>query len=284
VSPGRRQGGSGLWLGVLVVLLLAGFAGILLASPRHRAVYFGEPTGPTQTAPSAVVAAVGGGHVPVPDAAGRLRVRITDRVPSRLPAEGVPAGWTLREFVGEPTIELVRADGRLAARLRTEHSSFALHRDVLVDVREFPYLSWSWKATRLPATGDVRDPTRDDQAAQVYVVFPRWPSPRTRSDVIGYVWDSRAPAGTRLTNPRAGNVRIVVVESGAGRLNEWLSYERNVAEDYAALFGRRAPRVGKVAIMVDSNDTRGEAEALFGDLTFARTAQGSVEIPTRVLR
>ena len=153
-----------------------------------------------------------------------------------------------------------------------------------MDVHEFPYLSWSWKATRLPTAGDVRDPARDDQAAQVYVVFPRWPSPRTRSDVIGYVWDSRAPAGTRLTNPRAANVRIVVVESGAGRLNEWLSYERNVAEDYAALFGRRAPRVGKVAIMVDSNDTRGEAEALFGDLTFARTAQGSVEIPTRVLR
>jgi Protein of unknown function (DUF3047) len=57
-----------------------------------------------------------------------------------------------------------------------------------------------------------------------------------------------------------------------------------VAADYTALFGRQPPRVGKLAVMVDSNDTRGDAEALFGDLTFARTAQGSVEIPTRVLR
>jgi hypothetical protein len=209
---------------------------------------------------------------------------MADRVPGRLPAEGVPAGWSAREFAGQPTIELVRVDGRLATRLRSERASVALHRDVLVDVREFPYLSWSWKAVRLPAAGDARDPTRDDQAAQIYLVFPRWPSPRTHSDVLGYVWDARTPAGTRMTNPRATNVRLVVVESGGARLNEWLTYERNVAEDYAALFGRQPPRVGKVAIMTDSNDTRSEAEALFGDLTFARTAQGKAEFPTRMLR
>jgi hypothetical protein len=73
--------------------------------------------------------------------------------------------------------------------------------------------------------------------------------------VLGYVWDSRAPVGTRLKHPRAANVRIVVVESGPARLNQWRSYERNVAADYAALFGRQPPRAGKVAVMVDSNDT-----------------------------
>jgi hypothetical protein len=273
---------------VFGVLLLAGGAGILLASPRHRALYFGEP--PASAAPvsppgpSQVVAAVGGGKVPFPDASGRLRVRITDREPPRLPAEGVPAGWTLKEFSGQPAIELVRADGRLAARLRSERASFALYRDVVVELREFPFLSWTWKVTKLPAGGDVREAARDDQAAQVYVIFPRWPSPRTASDVIGYVWDSRAPAGTRLPSPRADNVRIVVVESGPARLNEWLAYERNVAADYLALFGRQPPRVGKVAVMIDANDTRWEAEALFGDLVFARTPQGRVEIPTTVLR
>jgi hypothetical protein len=102
--------------------------------------------------------------------------------------------------------------------------------------------------------------------------------------VIGYVWDSRAPAGTRIKHPRAANVRVVVVESGPGRLNEWRTYERDVAADYTALFGRQPTRVGKVAVMVDSNDTRGEAEALFGDLIFARTPQGRTEIPTPVLR
>jgi hypothetical protein len=280
-----RRSASGLWLVILGVLLLAGGAGILLASPRHRAIYFGEPPAAAPaSAPTQVVAAVGGGKVPYPDASGRLRVRIADHEPTRLPAEGVPPGWTVKEFAGHAAIELVRAEGRLAARLHSERTSFAMHRDVLVELREFPYLSWSWKVTKLPAGGDVREASRDDQAAQVYVIFPRWPSPRTTSDVLGYVWDSRAPVGTRLKNPRADNVRIVVVESGPARLNEWRAYERNVATDYAAFFGRQPPRVGKLAVMVDSNDTRGEAEALFGDLVFARTPQGRTEIPTAVLR
>ncbi|PYN06279.1 MAG: hypothetical protein DME02_16475 [Candidatus Rokuibacteriota bacterium] len=279
MSPTRRSA-VGLWVGIVGVLLLAGGGGILLATPRQK----GDAPAAAAPVASSVVAAVGGPKGLYPDAAGRLRVRIADREPARLPSDGVPPGWTLQEFVGHAAIELVRSDGRLAARLHSERASFAIHRDVVVELREFPYLSWTWKVIRLPAGGDVREAARDDQAAQLYVIFPRWPSPRTASDVIGYVWDSRAPAGTRIKHPRADNVRVVVVESGPARLGEWRTYERNVAADYTALFGRQPPRVGKVAVMVDSNDTRGEAEALFGDLIFARTPQGRTEIPTPVLR
>ena len=279
MSPTRRSA-VGLWVGIVGVLLLAGGGGILLATPRQK----GDAPAAAAPVASSVVAAVGGPKGLYPDAAGRLRVRIADREPARLPSDGVPPGWTLKEFAGHAAIELVRSDGRLAARLHSERASFAIHRDVVVELREFPYLSWTWKVTRLPAGGDVREAARDDQAAQLYVIFPRWPSPRTASDVIGYVWDSRAPAGTRIKHPRADNVRVVVVESGPARLGEWRTYERNVAADYTALFGRQPPRVGKLAVMVDSNDTRGEAEALFGDLIFARTPQGRTEIPTPVLR
>ena len=279
MSPTRRSA-VGLWVGIVGVLLLAGGGGILLATPRQK----GDAPAAAAPVASSVVAAVGGPKGLYPDAAGRLRVRIADREPARLPSDGVPPGWTLKEFAGHAAIELVRSDGHLAARLHSERASFAIHRDVVVELREFPYLSWTWKVIRLPAGGDVREAARDDQAAQLYVIFPRWPSPRTASDVIGYVWDSRAPAGTRIKHPRADNVRIVVVESGPARLGEWRTYERNVAADYTALFGRQPPRVGKLAVMVDSNDTRGEAEALFGDLIFARTPQGGTEIPTPVLR
>src|SRR5439155_169145 len=88
---------------------------------------------------------------------GRLGAR-------RSPAEGIPAGWTAKEFVGHASVELVRDEARLALRLRSERSSFALYRDVVVDLNEFPFLSWSWKVVRLPADGDVRDRAADDQA------------------------------------------------------------------------------------------------------------------------
>lgn len=280
-----RRSTIGFWIAIFGVLLVAGGAGILLASPRQRAMPVGDaPAVSTPSAPAQIVAAVGGAELPYPDDSGRLRVRIADREPARLPSDGPGPGWVVKEFAGHGVVELVRAEGRVAARLSTERASVAIHRDVVVELREFPYLSWSWKVTKLPPAGDVRDAARDDEAAQLYVIFPRWPSPRTSSDVIGYVWDSRAPVATQLRHPRADNVRIVVVESGPSRLNEWRTYERNVAQDYAALFGRQPPRVGKVALMVDSNDTRADAEALFGDLIFARTARERTDIPTTVLR
>jgi DUF3047 family protein len=257
-----------------VAILLAGVAGVILLSPK-------PPASPVAAAPTSLTDSVRPG---ASDAADRIRIAIADPVPARLPAEGVPRGWQLKEFAGQAAVEVVRTDGRVAMRLRSDRASFAVHRDVVVDLKTFPYLTWTWKVTQIPAAGDVRDSTRDDQAAQLYVVFPRWPSPRTASDVIGYVWDSRAPVGTQLTHPRASNVRIVVVESGRAALDRWQRHQRNVADDYAAFFGKPAPRVGKVAVMVDSNDTRAEAEAFVGDLFFSQTSGGRTEIPTIVLR
>jgi hypothetical protein len=300
----RRPSRGTVVTAVVGLLLLGTAAVILLASPRHRAFYFDDPSAagdyPAPPAfqlttrspfgrPGAVDAApvadvVGGQRIPRPDAEGRVRVPVADQVPGRLPVDGVPAGWTLETLEGKGVVELDRDEGRLAIRLASASASFLLHRDVLLDVREFPYLSWSWKVVRLPRGADGREPELNDHAAQVYVVFPRWPSPRTSSDVIGYVWDTQAPVDTRLPVAQAPNVRFVVVESGPDRVGTWQRQLRNVAEDYQALFGRQPPRVGKVAIMIDADATRSEAEALFGELTFSRTPPRNVERRASMLR
>ena len=287
----------GAWRLFVILVVVAGAIAIA-AVPRLRAFYFGQGTGRVERAaatlarlPTRLGASAQGstgvapGDSPLlPDAEGRIRVRVSDRPPPRLPADGVPAGWKAKEFVGQASVELVRDEARLALRLRSERSSFALYRDVVVDLNEFPFLSWSWKVVRLPVDGDVRDRAADDQAAQVYVIFPRWPAPLKTSDVIGYVWDSRAPVGTHLTSTQAGNVKIIVVESGRGQADTWRVERRDLAKDYADLFGRPAPRVGQVAVMIDTNDTRGTAEALIGDLIFSRTRAESMESPTSMLR
>jgi hypothetical protein len=273
---------------VAVVVVLA-----VLASPRHRAWWFGG-TMPAATVQArefvrrmagestAVIAT--GREVVAADADG-LRVPMSDDPRARPPVEGVPAGWELREFTGHADVALVRGERGPAVRLRSARTSFAIHRDLVVSLDEFPILAWSWKVTRLPTGGDVRQRERDDQAAQVYVVFPRWPSPRTESHVIGYVWDTTAPVGTTLVSTQAPNVRIIVVESGAARLETWVHQRRNVARDYELLFRQPAPRVGAIAVMIDANDTASGAEATFADLMFVRAA--AVErgkTPTSMLR
>jgi hypothetical protein len=291
VSLGRLRAGG--WRLILALAVLAGLV-VLLASPRHRALYFGwaTPSGPRIPSgagerPAAVAAAPSlvPGRLPAArDTESRIHVRVADRVPSRLPAEGVPSGWTTKEFVGRASVELVRDDNRLALRLRSEQTSFALYRDVIVELHEFPFLSWSWKVVQLPEGGDVRERARDDQAAQLYVIFPRWPSPLRSSDVLGYVWDTRAPVGTRLTSTQAPNVKVIVVASGSAQRGVWRLEQRPIVQDYVALFGRQPPRVGRVAVMIDTNDTRGAAEALVGDIVFARERSENMEIPTSMLR
>ena len=267
-----------------LVLLLGGaitlvVAFVMLSSPRHRAFYFGDQ--PVAGAPPVYQSnALGLQRVSVVApvsrtrqetvADGRLEVPLADKIPWSLPADGVPSGWSVKEFTGLAEVELLRADGRLAVRMRSDRSSFAIYRDVVVDLAELPVMTWSWKAMRLPIGGDARVAKRDDQAAAIYVVFPRWPSPLTRSDVIGYIWDTTAPAESSFPHPRADNVKLIVVESGPQQVGQWRRYQRNVAEDYAALFNRKPPRVGKVALMSDSNDTRSDSEALFAAVGFIR--------------
>jgi hypothetical protein len=296
VSLGGWLARLGIWRLTVILVVLAG-AVALVTVPRLRAFYFGQGTAPVGRAaatlarlPTRLAAgesspdSTSQGRSPLPDAEGRIRVRVSDRVPPRLPADGIPVGWAAREFVGRASVELVRDEVRLALRLRSEHSSFALYRDVVIDLAEFPFLSWAWKVVRLPDRGDVRERTADDQAAQVYVIFPRWPAPLKNSDVVGYVWDSHAPVGTQLTSTHAPNVKIIVVASGRAHAETWRVEHRDVARDYAALFGRTAPRVGQVAVMIDTDDTKGVAESLIGDLIFARTRAESMEIPTSMLR
>lgn len=293
----RRRQRSNELAAVLGLLVLTALI-VLLASPIHRAFYLGSAeeriTGGAFPLPAlpALMRTDRPVVTPVavkrrmlgPDAEGRLIIPVADEIPPRLPADGVPRGWELKEFAGKADVELVRAGGSAAIRLRSDGASFALYRDVVVDVEQAPMLSWAWRVVRLPAHGDVRQSATDDQAAQLYVVFPRWPLPRLSSDVIGYVWDTSAPVGTVVTSPRAPNVKIVVVESGSGRVGAWVRYQRNVRDDYVTLFQTKPPRAGMVAYMTDANDTSSYAEAWMGEVMFAPRGANSRKSPTSVLR
>lgn len=209
----------------------------------------------------------------------RVVVRIIDESPARLPLTSPPPGWELKEFSGKARVEVVKDDKRLAFRLVSEGSSFALYRDVVLDPEEFPVLRWAWKTIALPVGGDIRERKSDDQAVQVYVIFPRWPFPKVNSDVIGYIWDSRAPVGLKLTSPQSGNVKLVVLQSGGEKIGRWIQEERNVYRDYMELFGKKPLKVGKVAVMIDSNDTRSSAEAYVHDLMFLRGPSPAIGAP-----
>jgi hypothetical protein len=193
-------------------------------------------------------------------------------IDGKLNGDGIPVGWELEAFHDHHQIRLEPLqNGKFGIRLLSDGSSFGLHKTVDVDLNEFPILSWKWKVDRLPPAGDIREKSKDDQAAQVYVVFPNKVF-RFRSPTIGYIWDSNAPAGTIADGHSAMTpIKVVVLRSGKQRLGEWVQERRNVAEDYLRLFGKDAlAKVGRVAIWINTQHTKSTADATFADLQFLR--------------
>ena len=136
-----------------------------------------------------------------------------------------------------------------------------------MNLKETPILEWTWKATVLPTGGDLRRKETTDMAAQLYLVWPRFPA-LLRSRIIGYVWDAATPATTIVKSQKTGTVTFVVMRSGLGDLGKWVTERRNVAEDYAKIFGEFPDDPSAITISIDSNDTHSMAESFMGPIVF----------------
>ncbi|MEK7842070.1 MAG: DUF3047 domain-containing protein, partial [Deltaproteobacteria bacterium] len=120
-----------------------------------------------------------------------------------------------------------------------------------------------------PTGGDVRKKETDDQAAQIYVIFPKFPS-QINSRMLGYIWDTNAQVGSEVTSAKLSTTKYIVLKSGTKELGTWFAEKRNVYEDYKRLFNKEPPMAGSIALMIDSDDTKTSAESFFGDIYFSK--------------
>lgn len=185
---------------------------------------------------------------------------------SGLKERTVPVEWRIKEWKGKSDVRLVHDDTvKEALCLKSSGTSTALYKEISLNIKEHPFLNWQWKVTKIPAGGDVRNKATDDQAAQIYVVFPKFPS-QINSRMLGYIWDSNAPAGSEVTSAKLSTTKYIVLKSGEKEIGKWFSEKRNVYEDYKKLFNEEPPMVGSIALMIDSDDTKSSAESFFGDI------------------
>lgn len=201
----------------------------------------------------------------------------------------LPEGWhplgvsrakppTRYSLVDDGGVTVVRADAA--------GSVSALSRTLKVSLADYPMLRWRWKVANILKTSDMRSKAGDDYAARVYVMFDyplaKLPfaersklrlaralhDPNLPAATLCYVWDSKMPAGTILPSSYTNLMRMIVVESGTARVNQWLTMERDVAADFKAAFGEDAPAVAAIAIATDTDNTGESAVAFYGDISF----------------
>ena len=181
--------------------------------------------------------------------------------------------WTVRVREGKAGATVISDGERKVLHLKCLNSSFAIERSLTVSPREYPIVSWEWKAVKLPTSGDLRDKSRNDQAIQIMFVFEG-------NRVISYVWDSNAPEGT-ISDESIGwpvnlRVKVLVVKSGHGGIDSWLTARRNIYEDYKVFFHEEPLRLVGLRVQMNTQYTKDSADGFVGRIAFSQNDRTGV--------
>lgn len=203
--------------------------------------------------------------------------------------DGLPEGWKIyRLFRFKPLTEyaLVKDDGTQVIRARADRSASGLEQPISVDLHDYPVAEWRWKVPKLIEEADNTTPANADAPARVIFMFEggreRLPAHELLNydlakaltgnalpyATLMYIWEPNRREGEIITHYNTSRVKMVVAANGARDLSRWHETRVNVLEDYRRAFGEDPPRINKVGIMSDSDNTGTSIEAFFGDIRF----------------
>jgi len=244
-----------------------------------------EPLIPPKEPPAAAPSAPSVSAVPcpppgMPGVLGEKDIINVARFESADIQKGAPPGWTLDRRKGTPVLKLERGSEFFCLHMRSDkESSFGVKKEIKIDIKEYPYLNWRWKASRLPNGGDVRKICTDDQAIQLYVAFTPTGFPAAlNTNVLGYIWDDEAPKGWtgRSSHIGGGKLKYIVVRNKTDQLGQWYMEKRNIYNDYLKLFkdakgGEPSGLTHGVQFHINSQNTASEAEGYICEVYFSKT-------------
>ena len=209
--------------------------------------------------------------------------------------QAMPDGWkplTFKKIPKHTSYEVVKDGGVTIVKAVSEASASGLIKTVAIDPKEFPIIRWRWKVDNLLKSSDVTRKEGDDYPARLYITFEYDPDKVSFGKklkfkagqalfgdipiaALNYIWDTKAPVGAIVENAYTDFARMVVVESGAQNVGMWVDEERNIYEDYKKAFGEEPPMINGVAIMSDTDNTKEQATAYYGDIVFQKTVKTS---------
>jgi len=177
---------------------------------------------------------------------------------------GIQPQWEEKVFKGKTLYAIVPDGEGRVLRAESRATASGLVFEKKYGLKDYPLLAWRWKVSNILTKGDARRKSGDDYAARVYVIFPHWFPPKTRS--INYIWANRLPEGDFIPNSFYGNAVMLAVESGSKKVGQWVEERRDVLADYRMIFGEEPAAAGAIAIMTDTDNTGESAVAYYDDI------------------
>lgn len=172
--------------------------------------------------------------------------------------------------------------GRLAMMAVSKNSASMLRKTMRVEPDQLGGLRFSWRTDALVEGADMADRYAEDAVVRVILTFEGDRNTfsaknRMLSDLshtltgeelpyatLMYVWCSQRQREEIIINPRTDRIRKLVVEAGEANLGRWLDYERDIRQDFLRVFGEEPGALTGIAIMTDTDNTKGQATAWYG--------------------
>jgi hypothetical protein len=205
----------------------------------------------------------------------------------------LPAGWNLKWFFGRSrkgTYEWVEEDGFKAVKMQSDASLIFLARRIAIDLKEYPFVSWKWKVENVLEGNDESTVAGDDHPIRIFFVFQ--PDASKQSvwfrikrffwlDIVHghpmggmfteYLWSRNRRPGDIIRDPANPRQKLMVIEGGKEKLGTWISYERNLYEDFKNLYDEEPRRLIFIGILNDTDQTGQKATSFITDLIFRRS-------------
>lgn len=199
-----------------------------------------------------------------------------------------PAPWRVVTLPGTSKpltrFELVELDGLPVLRVQTDKSYGNLIHPWKTGARS---LQWRWRLERPNVHANLHTRDGDDVALKLCVLFDM-PTDRLSAGeraqlavaralsreavpaaTLCYVWDHSLPVGTVLPNAFTQRLRYLVVDSGEAQLHQWLGHQRDLAADFALVFGAESeqlPTVSAIGVGADADNTGDSSLGYVGDM------------------
>jgi hypothetical protein len=205
--------------------------------------------------------------------------------------DGMPEGWhfyRIAPYKKNTVYRLENYQGRtvLAANSKTSASGLAVK--LRPRSAQSLLLQWEWKAVGAMPQADNADSQHDDAPLRLLVAFDGNKSKLSLKEkltfemanlisgqempyaTVMYIWSGKNAANTVLNNAHTSRVKMIVVDSGWDNLGEWRKHERDLASDYKLAYGETPGNVIGIALLTDTDNTKSEVRALYGDIELLR--------------
>jgi hypothetical protein len=179
---------------------------------------------------------------------------------------------------------LEKHDHRDALSAHAQASASMLRQRLNVPPDQLGRLQFAWQIDNLMAEADMGERDSEDAPVRLILAFEGDRSQFSAKNAmlsdltealtgeplpyatLMYVWCNRRPVDSVIVNPRTDRVRKLVVETGPAHIRQWRQYERDVRADFEKAFGEAPGALVGMAIMTDSDNTRGHVRAWYGDI------------------